>query len=104
MFTDELDTFIIYNERKRVTSSAKKKRRQTDKSLHQVSVFVVNIVECWVVVEIITCFRKVLGFKDLYGFAQKIVLIKKTPIFHFVFMGFTENIVYYLGDYGAGGS
>ncbi|XXG85906.1 hypothetical protein AAC387_Pa11g0905 [Persea americana] len=32
---DELDTFIIYNERKRVTSSAKKKRRQTDKSLHQ---------------------------------------------------------------------
>lgn len=54
MFTDELDTFIIYNERKRVTSSAKKKRRQTDKSLHQVSVFVVNIVECWVVVELIT--------------------------------------------------
>ncbi|XP_042512379.1 UTP--glucose-1-phosphate uridylyltransferase 3, chloroplastic isoform X2 [Macadamia integrifolia] len=32
---DALDTYIVYNERKRVTSSAKKKRRQTDKSLHQ---------------------------------------------------------------------
>ncbi|KAJ0987634.1 hypothetical protein J5N97_005990 [Dioscorea zingiberensis] len=30
-----LDTFIIYNERKRVTSSAKRKRKQTDTSLHQ---------------------------------------------------------------------
>ncbi|WOK95503.1 UTP--glucose-1-phosphate uridylyltransferase 3, chloroplastic [Canna indica] len=30
-----LDTFIVYNERKRVTSSAKRKRKQTDKSLHQ---------------------------------------------------------------------
>ncbi|KAK8473790.1 hypothetical protein PHAVU_001G244900 [Phaseolus vulgaris] len=33
---DELDTFIVYNERRRVTSSAKKKRRQGDKSLHQI--------------------------------------------------------------------
>ncbi|KAL4350105.1 hypothetical protein HN51_031179 [Arachis hypogaea] len=32
---DKLDTFIVYNERRRVTSSAKKKRRQGDKSLHQ---------------------------------------------------------------------
>lgn len=32
---DELDTFIVYNERKKVTSSAKKKRRQGDTSLHQ---------------------------------------------------------------------
>ncbi|KAH7537591.1 hypothetical protein FEM48_Zijuj03G0109200 [Ziziphus jujuba var. spinosa] len=32
---DELDTFIVFNERRRVTSSAKKKRRHTDKSLHQ---------------------------------------------------------------------
>ncbi|KAJ8557624.1 hypothetical protein K7X08_003249 [Anisodus acutangulus] len=32
---DGLDTFIVYNERKKVTSSAKKKRRQCDKSLHQ---------------------------------------------------------------------
>ncbi|KAK4351310.1 hypothetical protein RND71_030623 [Anisodus tanguticus] len=32
---DGLDTFIVYNERKKVTSSAKKKRRQGDKSLHQ---------------------------------------------------------------------
>ncbi|KAJ4970072.1 hypothetical protein NE237_003171 [Protea cynaroides] len=32
---DALDTFIVYNERKRVTSSAKKKRRHTNKSLHQ---------------------------------------------------------------------
>ncbi|KAK7379391.1 hypothetical protein VNO80_04850 [Phaseolus coccineus] len=32
---DELDTFIVYNERRRVTSSAKKKRRHGDKSLHQ---------------------------------------------------------------------
>uniref|UniRef100_A0A7N0RJU5 UGP3-like C-terminal hexapeptide repeats domain-containing protein n=1 Tax=Kalanchoe fedtschenkoi TaxID=63787 RepID=A0A7N0RJU5_KALFE len=32
---DELDTFVVYNERKRVTSSAKKKRKGTDKSLHQ---------------------------------------------------------------------
>ncbi|GAB2216460.1 hypothetical protein Droror1_Dr00024233 [Drosera rotundifolia] len=31
---DTLDTFIVYNERRRVTSSAKKKRR-CDKSLHQ---------------------------------------------------------------------
>ncbi|KAL6977499.1 UTP--glucose-1-phosphate uridylyltransferase 3, chloroplastic [Sarracenia purpurea var. burkii] len=30
-----LDTFIVYNERKKVTSSAKKKRRHADKSLHQ---------------------------------------------------------------------
>jgi hypothetical protein len=33
----ELDTFMVYNERKRVTSSAKKKRKPEDKSLHQVS-------------------------------------------------------------------
>ncbi|XP_010257085.1 PREDICTED: UTP--glucose-1-phosphate uridylyltransferase 3, chloroplastic isoform X2 [Nelumbo nucifera] len=32
---DALDTFIVYNERKRVTSSAKKKKRNTDKSLRQ---------------------------------------------------------------------
>nr|XP_016482783.1 PREDICTED: UTP--glucose-1-phosphate uridylyltransferase 3, chloroplastic-like [Nicotiana tabacum] len=32
---DGLDTFIVYNERKKVTSSAKKKRRHGDKSLHQ---------------------------------------------------------------------
>ncbi|GMN41255.1 hypothetical protein TIFTF001_010460 [Ficus carica] len=32
---DTLDTYIVFNERKRVTSSAKKKRRHTDKSLHQ---------------------------------------------------------------------
>lgn len=30
-----LDTFIVYNERKKVTSSAKRKRKRTDKSLHQ---------------------------------------------------------------------
>ncbi|KAH1160451.1 hypothetical protein AAZX31_11G235800 [Glycine max] len=33
---DKLDTFIVYNERRRVTSSAKKKRRHGDKSLHQI--------------------------------------------------------------------
>lgn len=33
---DRLDTFIVFNERRRVTSSAKKKRRDADKSLHQV--------------------------------------------------------------------
>ncbi|XP_057804639.1 UTP--glucose-1-phosphate uridylyltransferase 3, chloroplastic isoform X2 [Salvia miltiorrhiza] len=32
---DDLDTFIVYNERRKVTSSAKKKRRHADKSLHQ---------------------------------------------------------------------
>ncbi|XP_002528323.2 UTP--glucose-1-phosphate uridylyltransferase 3, chloroplastic [Ricinus communis] len=32
---DNLDTFIVYNERRRVTSSAKKKRRHGDNSLHQ---------------------------------------------------------------------
>ncbi|KAF3433372.1 hypothetical protein FNV43_RR24474 [Rhamnella rubrinervis] len=32
---NELDTFIVFNERRRVTSSAKKRRRHTDKSLHQ---------------------------------------------------------------------
>ncbi|XP_027337973.1 UTP--glucose-1-phosphate uridylyltransferase 3, chloroplastic [Abrus precatorius] len=32
---DKLDTFIVYNERRRVTSSAKKKRRHGDKSLRQ---------------------------------------------------------------------
>ncbi|KAF8402599.1 hypothetical protein HHK36_010687 [Tetracentron sinense] len=32
---DALDTYIVYNERKRVTSSAKRKRRHTDKSLRQ---------------------------------------------------------------------
>ncbi|GLT92937.1 hypothetical protein SLE2022_107470 [Rubroshorea leprosula] len=32
---DELDTFIVYNERRRVTSSAKKKRKYGDVSLHQ---------------------------------------------------------------------
>ncbi|XP_031373607.1 UTP--glucose-1-phosphate uridylyltransferase 3, chloroplastic isoform X2 [Punica granatum] len=32
---DDLDTFIVCNERRRVTSSAKKKRKHSDKSLHQ---------------------------------------------------------------------
>ncbi|PIM98586.1 UTP--glucose-1-phosphate uridylyltransferase [Handroanthus impetiginosus] len=32
---DGLDTFIVYNERRKVTSSAKKKRRHAAKSLHQ---------------------------------------------------------------------
>uniref|UniRef100_A0A0E0HFS6 UGP3-like C-terminal hexapeptide repeats domain-containing protein n=1 Tax=Oryza nivara TaxID=4536 RepID=A0A0E0HFS6_ORYNI len=32
----ELDTFIVYNERKKVTSSAKRKLKSEDKSLHQV--------------------------------------------------------------------
>ncbi|KAK6929499.1 UDPGP family [Dillenia turbinata] len=32
---DVMDTFLVYNERRRVTSSAKKKRRHGDKSLHQ---------------------------------------------------------------------
>ncbi|XP_059457086.1 UTP--glucose-1-phosphate uridylyltransferase 3, chloroplastic isoform X2 [Corylus avellana] len=32
---DKLDTFIVYNERRRVTSSAKRKRIHADKSLHQ---------------------------------------------------------------------
>ncbi|KAL5732899.1 hypothetical protein ACOSQ2_032591 [Xanthoceras sorbifolium] len=32
---DELDTFMVYNERRRVTSSAKKKRKHADMSLHQ---------------------------------------------------------------------
>lgn len=32
---NDLDTFIVYNERKRVTSSAKRRRKQTEKSLHQ---------------------------------------------------------------------
>ncbi|XP_050387165.1 UTP--glucose-1-phosphate uridylyltransferase 3, chloroplastic isoform X2 [Argentina anserina] len=32
---DKLDTFIVFNKRRRVTSSAKRKRRHTDKSLHQ---------------------------------------------------------------------
>lgn len=32
---DELDTFLVYNERRRVTSSAKKKRKPLDKSFHQ---------------------------------------------------------------------
>ncbi|XP_022764976.1 UTP--glucose-1-phosphate uridylyltransferase 3, chloroplastic-like isoform X2 [Durio zibethinus] len=33
---DKLDAFIVYNERRRVTSSAKKKRKNADMSLHQV--------------------------------------------------------------------
>ncbi|KAL8119786.1 UTP--glucose-1-phosphate uridylyltransferase 3, chloroplastic [Apium graveolens] len=32
---DLLDTFIVYNDRRKVTSSAKKKRKHADKSLHQ---------------------------------------------------------------------
>ncbi|XWS65818.1 hypothetical protein CRYUN_Cryun05aG0146300 [Craigia yunnanensis] len=32
---DKLDTFIVYNKRRRVTSSAKKKRKHADMSLHQ---------------------------------------------------------------------
>ncbi|KAF7816504.1 UTP--glucose-1-phosphate uridylyltransferase 3, chloroplastic [Senna tora] len=32
---DKLDTFIVYNERRRVTSSAKRKRKHGDKSFHQ---------------------------------------------------------------------
>ncbi|RVX03010.1 UTP--glucose-1-phosphate uridylyltransferase 3, chloroplastic [Vitis vinifera] len=35
VLADVLDTFIVYNERRRVTSSAKKKRKHADKSLHQ---------------------------------------------------------------------
>ncbi|KAG8390128.1 hypothetical protein BUALT_Bualt01G0051300 [Buddleja alternifolia] len=35
IFAEELDTFIVYNERRKVTSSAKKRRRHADKSLHQ---------------------------------------------------------------------
>lgn len=37
MRADLLDTFIVYNERRKVTSSAKKKRKCGDKSLHQVN-------------------------------------------------------------------
>ena len=37
VLADVLDTFIVYNERRRVTSSAKNKRKHADKSLHQVS-------------------------------------------------------------------
>ena len=36
MWADELDTFVIYNERRKVTSSAKRRRKPTDTSLHQV--------------------------------------------------------------------
>uniref|UniRef100_A0A2P2KTC8 Uncharacterized protein LOC105133562 isoform X1 n=1 Tax=Rhizophora mucronata TaxID=61149 RepID=A0A2P2KTC8_RHIMU len=32
---EELDTYIVYNERRRVTSSAKRKRRHSESSLHQ---------------------------------------------------------------------
>ncbi|KAL1808974.1 hypothetical protein ACET3Z_025964 [Daucus carota] len=32
---DLLDTFIVYNDRRKVTSSAKRKRKHADKSLHQ---------------------------------------------------------------------
>ncbi|GER44856.1 UDP-glucose pyrophosphorylase 3 [Striga asiatica] len=32
---DRLDTFIVYNKRRKVTSSAKKRRKQSDKSLQQ---------------------------------------------------------------------
>ncbi|KAK4792547.1 hypothetical protein SAY86_022982 [Trapa natans] len=32
---DELYTFLVYNERRKVTSSAKRKRKSSDKSLHQ---------------------------------------------------------------------
>lgn len=32
---DKLDTFVVFNKRRRVTSSAKRKRRLADKSLHQ---------------------------------------------------------------------
>ncbi|GAV90736.1 hypothetical protein CFOL_v3_34140 [Cephalotus follicularis] len=32
---EKLDTFLVYNERRRVTSSAKRKRKHTEKSLHQ---------------------------------------------------------------------
>ncbi|KAM5556726.1 UTP--glucose-1-phosphate uridylyltransferase 3, chloroplastic [Rosa sericea] len=32
---DKLDTFIVFNKRRRVTSSTKRKRRHADKSLHQ---------------------------------------------------------------------
>lgn len=38
LFSVDLDTFIVYNERRKVTSSAKKKRRHADKSLHQVQI------------------------------------------------------------------
>ena len=39
MWADELDTFVIYNERRKVTSSAKRRRKPTDTSLHQVCEF-----------------------------------------------------------------
>lgn len=41
MSTDDLDTFMVYNERRRVTSSAKKKRKHADMSLHQVIAFLI---------------------------------------------------------------
>ncbi|KAE8694837.1 UDP-glucose pyrophosphorylase 3 isoform 4 [Hibiscus syriacus] len=42
---DKLDTFIVYNERRRVTSSAKKKRKPMDTSLHQCKFLTVH---CWI--------------------------------------------------------
>ena len=39
VWADELDTFVIYNERRKVTSSAKRRRKPTDTSLHQVCEF-----------------------------------------------------------------
>ena len=36
---DILDTYIVYNERRRVTSSAKKTRKHASVSLHQVNTF-----------------------------------------------------------------
>ena len=36
---DILDTFIVYNERRRVTSSAKRTRKHASESLHQVMLF-----------------------------------------------------------------
>lgn len=36
ILSDKLDTFIVYNERRRVTSSAKKKKPHASAALHQV--------------------------------------------------------------------
>lgn len=53
MSADKLDTFIVYNERRRVTSSAKRKRRHADNSLHQVIIF-------WLLVSLLPKGQKIL--------------------------------------------
>lgn len=39
LIAEKLDTFIVYNHRRKVTSSAKKKRKPSDMSLHQVHLY-----------------------------------------------------------------